>query len=145
MVGFGFCPQNFGNWWGPMNIIIHSMSIDEVVIILKGGGNSLNHSIIFHNFNDHIAHGLVWMQGGALTLGTLLLLLLENVFWTQFLHHLTILFKWQSQLHSDGCHCCRHIYVQRATWWNFHYLIFVLMVTYEIVASSANQFRHCNV
>ena len=63
VVGFGFCSHNFGNWWGPMNAIIHSMSIDEVVvIILKSGGNSLIHSI---NFNDHIAHSLVWMQGSS--------------------------------------------------------------------------------
>ena len=38
-----------GPWWGPTNTIHHSVGIDEVLVIFKGGGDTLNYNTDFHN------------------------------------------------------------------------------------------------
>ena len=38
-----------GPWWGPTNAIHHSVGADEVLVILKGGGDTLNYNTDVHN------------------------------------------------------------------------------------------------
>ena len=61
MVSFAFMPKLLSLQWGLMNTIHHSVSVDEVVVILKGDEDILNHSIDVHDFNDHRTHNMVWM------------------------------------------------------------------------------------
>ena len=49
-----------GPWWGPTNTIHHSMGVDEVLVILKGCGDTLNFNPDFYNAYFQAAYSMVW-------------------------------------------------------------------------------------
>ena len=40
MIGLVFCPKVLGPCWGPINPVFHSVYVDGVVILLRGGGDT---------------------------------------------------------------------------------------------------------
>ena len=62
-----------------MNASHHSVNVDEMLVILEGDGDTLNHSVDFHDFNDHSTYSIVWMQEGSALFKPLTHILLENV------------------------------------------------------------------
>ena len=68
-----------GPWWGPTNTIHHSVDIDEVLVIFKGGGYTLNYNTDFHNADFQVAYSMVWRRGGSAPFKPPMYILLQSV------------------------------------------------------------------
>ena len=44
-----------------MITIHHFVGVDEVIVILKGGGDTLNCNTDFYDFSDHATYSMVWL------------------------------------------------------------------------------------
>ena len=103
-------------WWGPTNTIHHSVGIDEVLVIFKGGGDTLNYNTDFHNADFQAAYSMVWRRGGSAPFEPPMYILLQSA---RFPDSIFRWFKFTLKLPYSRAHERSLLAIFDTSHWNF--------------------------
>ena len=105
------CPKIYGMWWGLMNVICHSVNVNWVAVLLRGGGYTITlHAVIKLVWTFCIQR---WWRHKNIVLAQSCAPMLSCQWWK----HLFLYTIITSHSHVVGVGAPKHCYILSHWWW----------------------------